>query len=124
MLNDNDKSQAYGQIKNLIFVANADGTIRQAELDKIAEVAEREGLTQEELDNIIDNIDNISIDIPADEKTKWQYLTDMVELMMSDKDLDDMEISLCELYAMNLGYQAKVVAEIVAEILSNKHHDE
>ena len=105
-----------GQVKNLIMLALADGKATKSELAVIAGIAAREQLTQEELDNLIDNPDSVHITLPDDEATRQRYLKDMVQLMMIDGDLNDTELSMCKLYAITLGFESTSVEQIVLEM--------
>ncbi len=111
-----DNKKQLGQIKNLIMLALADGKATESELALIASIASRENLTQEELDNLIDNPDSVSIELPEDEETKKRYLTDMVALMTIDGDMDDNEVAMCKVYAIALGYDPSLVENLVLEI--------
>lgn len=111
-----DNKKQLGQIKNLIMLALADGKATESELALIASIASRENLTQEELDNLIDNPDSVSIELPEDEETKKRYLTDMVALMTIDGDMDDNEVAMCKVYAITLGYDPSLVENLVLEI--------
>lgn len=112
----NDKLKKLGQIKNLIMLALADGKATESELALIASIASRESLSQDELDNLIDNPDSVKIDLPKDEEVKKRYLTDMVALMMIDGEMDDNEIAMCKIYAITLGYDSSVVENLVLSI--------
>ncbi len=105
-----------GQVKNLIMLALADGKATKSELAVIAGIAAREQLTQEELDNLIDNPDSVHITLPDDDATRQRYLKDMVQLMMIDGDLNDTELAMCKLYAISLGYESTSVEQIVLEM--------
>ncbi|MCQ2289265.1 MAG: TerB family tellurite resistance protein [Muribaculaceae bacterium] len=111
-----DNKKQLGQIKNLIMLALADGKATESELALIASIASREQLSQEELDNLIDNPDSVSIELPEDEETKKRYLTDMVALMAIDGDMDDNEVAMCKVYAITLGYDPSVVENLVLDI--------
>lgn len=111
-----DKKLQLGQIKNLIMLALADGKVEESELAVIASIASRECLTQEELDNLIDNPDSVHIELPKDEETKKRYLTDMVALMTIDGDMDDNELAMCKIYAISLGYDSSEVENMVINI--------
>ncbi|MBR5727617.1 MAG: hypothetical protein IKX39_03120 [Muribaculaceae bacterium] len=105
-----------GQVKNLIMLALADGKATESELALIAAVASREELTQEELDNLIDNPDSVRIELPEDEDQKLCYMEDMVSLMMIDGDLDDNELAMCKIYAIMLGYESDIVEKMILDI--------
>ena len=112
----NDNTKQLGQIKNLIMLALADGKVMESELAMIAAVASREQLTQEQLDDLIEHPDRVTIELPDDEATKLRYLEDMVALMMVDGDMDDTELSMCKIYAIALGYESSAVDRIVLDI--------
>ena len=105
-----------GQVKNLIMLALADGKATESELAVIAGIAAREHLTQEELDNLIDNPDSVHITLPDDEATRQRYLKDMVQLMMVDGELEDNELAMCKLYAIALGFESTSVEQIVLDM--------
>lgn len=112
-----------GQVKNLIMLALADGKATESELAVIAGIAAREHLTQEELDNLINNPDSVHITLPDDEATRQRYLKDMVQLMMIDGDLDDTELAMCKLYAIRLGFESTSVEEIVLDMANRLERD-
>lgn len=105
-----------GQVKNLIMLALADGKASESELALIAAIASREELTQDELDNLIDNPDSVRIELPDEDSEKLRYLEDMVSLMMIDGDLDDNELAMCKIYAITLGYESTIVEKMILDI--------
>ncbi|MBQ7691711.1 MAG: hypothetical protein IJT30_11055 [Muribaculaceae bacterium] len=107
-----------GQVKNLIMLALADGKATESELAVIAGAAAREQLTQEELDKLIENPDSVRITLPEDDETRQRYLKDMVQLMMIDGVIDDTEMAMCKIYAINLGFESTAVEQIVLELTS------
>lgn len=111
-----DNVKQLGQIKNLIMVALADGKATKDELMLIAAIASRENITQEQLNELLENPDMVKITLPEDEETKMRYLTDMVALMTIDGVMDDNELAMCKLYAIALGYDSSKVENIVMDI--------
>lgn len=105
-----------GQVKNLIMLALADGKATESELAVIAAIAAREKLTQDELNEILDNPRSVKIELPKEESEKLQYIQDMVSLMMIDGDLNDQEMALCKIYAINLGYESNIVEKMILDV--------
>lgn len=105
-----------GQVKNLIMLALADGKASESELALIASVASREELTQDELNNLIEHPESVHIELPDNEEQKLRYIEDMVALMMIDGDLDDKELAMCKLYAIELGYESTIVEKMILDI--------
>lgn len=112
-----ENNKQLGQIKNLIMLALADGTADEKELALIAAVASREHLTEEQLNNLIENPDTVHVELPEDEDSKKRYLTDMVALMMADGVMDDNEIAMCKLYAITLGFDSSIVESLILDLV-------
>lgn len=112
-----ENNKQLGQIKNLIMLALADGTADEKELALIAAVASRENLTEEQLNNLIENPDTVHVELPEDEDSKKRYLTDMVALMMADGVMDDNEMAMCKLYAITLGFDSSIVESLILDLV-------
>lgn len=108
-----------GQIKNLLNVAFVDGKIEESELSLIAAVASREKLSEEQLESLLDNPDSVEIEIPEDEETRQEYLTDMIALMLIDGEISESELQMCKLYAIRLGYPSSIVDEMLNDIITD-----
>ena len=113
---EHDKERL-GQIKNLIMLAMADGRIDEDELAVIAMVAVREGMTADELDSVIDNIEKVEVELPRDIDTRKRYLQDMVELMVIDGEIHEDELNICQVYAIALGFNPDTVEQMVLDII-------
>ena len=111
-----ENNKQLGQIKNLIMLALADGTADEKELALIAAVASREKLTEEQVNQLIENPGTVHVELPEDEESKKRYLTDMVVLMMADGVMDDDEIAMCKLYAITLGFDSSMVESLVIDL--------
>jgi uncharacterized tellurite resistance protein B-like protein len=113
---EHDKERL-GQIKNLIMLAMADGRIDEDELAVIAMVAVREGMTADELDSVIDNIEKVEVELPRDIDTRKRYLQDMVELMVIDGEIHEDELNICQVYAIALGFNPDTVEQMVLDVI-------
>ena len=105
-----------GQVKNLIMLALADGKASESELALIASVASHEELSQDEFDHLIEHPESVHIELPESDEQKLRYIEDMVALMMIDGDLDDKELAMCKLYAIELGYESTIVEKMILDI--------
>ncbi|NNE56203.1 MAG: hypothetical protein HKN32_09290, partial [Flavobacteriales bacterium] len=56
----------YAQLANLIRLALADGKLNNEEVSLIYGLADKHGITQDELDNIIDHLDEEVRDVPEE----------------------------------------------------------
>ncbi len=119
-MNENAKDQQrLGQLKNLVMLASADERLTDSELAVLLAVASRENITPEEFNNVIENPDSVTIELPQDEDTKLAYLRDMVAMMMVDGELDEQELAICKIYAMALGYRGSIVDGMIAGVIDS-----
>ena len=118
--NDNTlNQQRLGQLKNLVMLAAADDRFTDSELAVLLAVASRENITPDEFNNVMENPDSVTIDLPEDEDTKLAYLRDMVAMMMVDGELDEQELAICKIYAMSLGYRGSIVDGMIAGVIDS-----
>ena len=119
-MNENAKDQQrLGQLKNLVMLASADERLTDSELAVLLAVASRENITPEEFNNVIENPDSVTIELPEDEDTKLAYMRDMVAMMMVDGELDEQELAICKIYAMALGYHGSIVDGMIAGVIDS-----
>lgn len=67
----------------------------------------------------IENPDSINFVPPTDDLTRFQYLKDMVLLMMCDGNIDKNEFVLCKFTAETLGFKHKVIDAMVLDIIND-----
>lgn len=114
-----EKRAKLSHLKSLLTLSLADGKIEKSELAAIAAVCSREGLTDSDLQRCIENPGSIDFVPPTDDLTRFQYLKDMVLLMMCDGNIDKNEFVLCKLTAETLGFKPKVIDAMVLEIIND-----
>lgn len=105
----NQKKASLSIIKNLIAMSSIDGEFHQNEMELVAAIAHREGLSEKEFKKLALGNDKTPFTIPNDNATKEKYLKDMVGLMMVDGHIDEKELSLCKMTAIKFGYRPEVI---------------
>lgn len=107
------------QISVLVHLSNADKDFAEEERKFIYDVGERNGLSREEIDKIIENPAGIGDlkSLPPDEK--FDYMLEVIQLMKVDNKVRQTEITFCEIMAMKLGYRAGIVPELSQHVYSN-----
>ncbi len=107
------------QVSILVHISKADKFVDEAESKMIHRIGKAGGLSQQEVENIIDNPKKIANlrNLPSDEK--FNYLYNTIQLMKVDKRVHQKEIAFCEVLAMNLGYKPGVVGELSQYIFSD-----
>lgn len=107
------------QLSILVHLSMADKFLAEEESQLIHKVGERNGLSTEDVELIMDNpkpIPNLK-DLPPDEK--FEYLFNVIQLMKVDGKIYQSEIEFCERLALALGYKPGVIADLSAYIYSD-----
>ena len=107
-----EKREKLSHLKRLVALSAADGQVTNQELVAIASICEREGLTAKQFEKLVKNPSSIKLIPPKDEATKIKYLTDLVLLMMCDGDIDENEYNLCQIAAIEMGLNPKIIDEL------------
>lgn len=108
------------QLSILVHLSKADKVIAKEERLLIHAVGRRHGLSEAEVDEIIELPNEIGHnlrELPTEEK--FDYLFTVIQLMKIDKKIYQSEIQFCEKIAMKLGYKPGVVADLSQFIYSD-----
>lgn len=99
--------QRLDQLKNLVIMAAADGTLAQAEIAMLIQRCSELGLNETDLENAIDYAlsDKPSLKLPDTKEEKLQLLSDLLLVMAADGKLREVEKRLFAVAAakMNIG---------------------
>jgi len=108
---------ALGNLKMLIGIALADGKLEKIERDIILQIADKSGISAQEVQYIRDNPEVVNWK-PADNfEDRVQQLREMVWVMCSDGEIDENEEVLCRMLAIGLGFEEEAVDALIAELL-------
>ncbi len=107
------------QINILINLAASDRNIGEKEAKTIHMIGKANGMTKEEVEQMMKNpapIGNLS---GLSEDQKFENLYHIIQLMKSDGQVFKSEISFCEEIAEKLGYKSQVISELSSKIYSD-----
>ncbi len=107
---------------NLLAVAYADGILKPEEVDFIAQKAIEYGLSDREVRELTDNIENLQFVVPLNDKDKEQQLTDAIYLTMIDGQIDKREYQLCLRIAEKLDLDRKYLDNLI-ELIQKLWHN-
>ncbi|MDN5203065.1 TerB family tellurite resistance protein [Fulvivirgaceae bacterium BMA10] len=116
----NDKSY----LKQLLKVAMADGHEDEIETKFIQKVAGQFNITAEEVQEIRDNLHNITFSEPKTGKERFKMIFDLVWIMMIDGQIDVGEIHTCSRVAMKMGYEPEIIEQLVEAIKDNADEEQ
>lgn len=107
------------QLSALIALANIDGDFDGEEKTQIYMLGKANGMSKEEVDNLIDNpvpLPPVSTMTPDE---KFDYLYNIVQLMKIDSQVYLSEIKYCEDLAEKLGFKRKVISTLTSRVYSD-----
>jgi uncharacterized tellurite resistance protein B-like protein len=107
------------QLNILINLATSDSTVAEKEAKVIHMLAKANGISKEEVDEMLKRPKSIGNLQSFTEDQKFENLYHLIQLMKSDGQVFKSEISFCEKIAERLGYKKGVVAELSSRIYSD-----
>ena len=107
------------QINTMAQMARVDGQTAEKEIRFIKMIGVVNGMTSEEVENIISNPEPME-DLPTlSDDQKFEYLYSLVQLMKADGQVFKSEIVFCEDLADQLGYKKDVIGALSSRIYSD-----
>ncbi len=103
----------------LINLAASDKLVGEKESKTLHIIGRANGLTKEEVDNMMKNPKPVGDLSTFSEDQKFENLYHMIQLMKSDGQVFKSEIHFCEQIAERLGYDKGVVTELSGKIYSD-----
>jgi uncharacterized tellurite resistance protein B-like protein len=107
------------QLNVLINLAASDRNVGEKESKVIHLIGKANGLTKEEIDEMLKKPSTIGDLSTFTEDQKFENLYHLIQLMKSDGQVFKSEIAFCEQIAEKLGYKKAVVAELSSRIYSD-----
>jgi hypothetical protein len=108
------KGKSY--IKQLLQVAMADGRLDAHELNNLMQVAKRLDITDEEVQEIKNNMDKVAFIPPKGTKDTFRLLFDLVWMMMIDGNVIGNEMRVCQTLAMQMGFAPETITDLAGFI--------
>ncbi len=103
----------------LVQLANIDGEFAGEEKDLIYMIGKANGISEDEINNMVENPEPIPPLSTLSEEDKFEYLFHLVQLMKIDSQVYLSEIKFCEELAEKLGFKRNVISELSARIYSD-----
>lgn len=103
----------------LVQLANIDGEFAGEERDLIYMIGKANGITEKQIDSMVENPEPIPALSTMTEDDKFEYLFHLVQLMKIDSQVYLSEIKFCEEMAEKLGFKRTVISELSSRIYSD-----
>ena len=116
-------------IVNLMSIAGIDGTISEEEKNVIVNIAQNFGLTEADYDTCIEawqQTDESKLEtiVPEDDDDKYEFLKNMVLVMMVDGEIDDNERAYIAGLAEQFGVDGDEAVDELIKIVYNEYFSE
>lgn len=107
------------ELNILINLAASDSTIGEREAKLIMMIGKANGLSTEQVQNLINNPQPITQMSTMTNDEKFEHLYNLIQMMKMDGQVFKSEILFCETIAERMGYKKSVVGELSAHIYSD-----
>ena len=98
---------------NIVAVAASDGKITDEEFELLKERAIEYGLSESDINKLIDSAESLEFIIPMNDIEKEEQLSEAVLMSMIDGDVDGNEYDICLKIAEKLGFDEKYLNYII-----------
>ncbi len=118
-MNDESFTKRQRQLRNLIVMALADGSIGEREVNLIADRCEQLGLHEDDLQKAIEFglDDDAAVEIPSDIEERKSLMKDLIRMMAADGYLAESEKRLFALAAVRMKLSTVDVDQLIIETL-------
>ena len=113
------KATDKSHIKNLTEMAQCDCHVAAEEHYLLQTIAKTLGISLAQVDGIQKNLSAVEFEIPADSRSKFHQLYDLVQMMLADKVLHVEEMKLCYQLVSKFGYPPHSATELIKLITTN-----
>lgn len=113
MFESKEERAKLSHLKRLIALSHTDGKLMDIELALISFICDREGISINKIEEIVNNPRSVDVIPPKDIETKIKYLRDMVDLMICDGEINENEYSVCLYAAKEFGCEPEIVDNLI-----------
>ena len=98
---------------NIVAVAASDGKISDEEIELLKDRAIEYGLSEKDVNELIDNAQNLEFIIPMNSVEREDQLSEAVLMSMIDGEIQENEYDICLKIAEKLGFDDKYLKHII-----------
>ncbi len=100
-------------LKNLVALACSDGKVDESEMKLLREAATNAGVSENELQKLIERGNDFQYLIPESEEDRETQLIQMLSLAIADGEFSEDEYDLCKMVAQKLGFTEQELELII-----------
>lgn len=103
---------------HLVQVSKADGKISQVELELLHKEGRKFGLTDPEIDKLIQKESRLNYNPPYSLQDKFDQLYNIAEMMLADETISEGEKKLLNRYAIEAGFNDKTIPRLIELLIT------
>jgi len=123
-IKDNGKRISREHYLRLVQVSRADGQLNKEELELLHQEGRKFGLTDTEIDKIIEQETNHNYDPPYSLRDKFEHLYNIGEMVLADEVVTDNERRLIKKFAIEAGFSDKTIAALIELLITGINNGE
>ncbi len=100
-----ERTQDKAHFRNLVMIAEADGTVDDSEKRLLDEIGSKLGLTEEQIKDIEKNPEKYQINPPSSRVERFEQIVELIQMVHVDGKVDDAEMKVLEKIAVGIGYK-------------------
>lgn len=117
-IKDNGKRISREHYIHLVQVSRADGKINKEECELLHKEGRKFGLTDPEIDMIIEQEANHHYDPPYSLHDKFEHLYNIAEMVLADEIVTEGERRLIKKFAIEAGFSDKTIAALIELLIT------
>ena len=108
-----------GHFRNLVLLARIDGKLDRSENDLLHKIALKLSLTDEQIQEIISNPDDLPSIPPSSREERYERFIQLIQVMGVDGRVDEKEILFVKRIGVEMGFTAERIDEKFPIIVSH-----
>lgn len=123
VFDSSNKRRIKTHLRNLIHIANIDGHFDDSEKAIVTKMAQKFGVTNEELEQMIAEDDHYDYHPPFDLEERFELLYDIFMMITADEQVTDSELRMFKILALGLNINHEKVDTIFQFMIDNATPD-
>jgi hypothetical protein len=116
-ITDSGKRVRKDHFRHLVQIAEIDGKITEVELEILHKEGRKFGLTDPEIDQIIDKEKDFHYVPPYSLQDKFDELYNIALVILADDEVSERERLILRRYAISAGFEDKIIDMLVVHVL-------
>ncbi|HLN73070.1 MAG TPA: TerB family tellurite resistance protein [Prolixibacteraceae bacterium] len=119
-----ERKQDKEHFKHLVDIAMADGTIEDQEHKMLNRIGKNLGLTNAEINDLIDSSKNAAYNPPYELKKRFEQMYAIVKMVLADGKIDSNEMRLATNIALKSGFTDAEIPVLLSVLIGGVRNEE